>query len=108
MPELPDEHPLRTLAYIAASPRGLDLGHRTWLAQPQMARFAPILSGLHRKAQAVRRQGGAAAPEQLQAFVDIALADLALVCTTQERNSGRISATATPKKPGRPRKTAAA
>ncbi|WP_172651149.1 hypothetical protein [Rhodococcus opacus] len=116
LPELPDEHPLRTLAYIAASPRGLDLGHRAWLAQPQMTRFAPILAGLHRKAQAVRRQGGAAAPEQVDTATEGALLALADALTPNELQTGRLSATAMAPPPppvhrkpaGRPRKAAAA
>jgi len=115
LPELPDEHPLRTLAYIAASPRGLDLGHRAWLAQPQMARFAPTLANLHRRAHAIHRQGGAAAPEQIQTITDIAIADLTDVATRSELKTGRIlAATPSPSPPhlsangkrvGRPRKT---
>ncbi|MFC7450870.1 hypothetical protein [Rhodococcus daqingensis] len=91
LPQLPEDHPLVALVYLAASVRGLGAEHRRILAQPEMSMFAPTLARLHRRAHAIHAQGGAAAPQQLQTLVDIALIDLAELPTRQELRTLRAT-----------------
>lgn len=86
--ELPDDHLLRALAYIAGSKKGLGDIHSRMLDMPPMATYAPILRKLDADTRNLHRTRRKADALRARELTDIALADLAAIVTRADRLTG--------------------
>lgn len=86
--ELPDDHLLVALAFIAASRKGLTGKYAGMMGLGPMLRYAPVLQKLQEDTRGLHvNEGGR---EKARQLTDIAILDLGELCTIGDRDAGRL------------------
>lgn len=88
--ELPDDHLLRALAYIASSRKGLTGKYATTTTLPPMHRYADALHKLQADTRGLHTT--AAGRDRARVLADIAIVELGDLCTNADRDAGRLRA----------------
>ncbi|NMM88943.1 hypothetical protein B2J88_32125 [Rhodococcus sp. SRB_17] len=88
--ELPDDHLLRCLAYIAGSRKGLGPVYERVLQLPSMARYRQILTKLQADTRPLYGSRKKADALRARYLTDIALVELADACTLTDLYEGAM------------------
>lgn len=86
--ELPEDHLLVALAFIAASRKGLTGRNAALLELAPMLRYADVLTKLQADTRGLHTNEGG--KERARQLTDIAILDLGELCTIGDRDAGRL------------------
>lgn len=86
--ELPDDHLLVALAHIASSSKGLTGRNAALLQLAPMLRYADVLQKLQEDTRGLHTNRGGR--EKARILCDIAILDLAQLCSVGDRDAGRL------------------
>ncbi|WP_143542549.1 MULTISPECIES: hypothetical protein [unclassified Rhodococcus (in: high G+C Gram-positive bacteria)] len=90
VPELPDDHLLRCLAYLAGSRKGLSPVYERLTRLQPMVRYRPILTKLQADTRPLHRTRKKVDAQRARELTDIALVDLACACTPTDLTAGSM------------------
>lgn len=88
--ELPDDHLLRCLAYVAGSRGGLKPVYERLIQLQPMARYRPILTKLQADTRPLHRSRKKADALRARELTEIALVELADACTRTDFTAGTM------------------